>query len=60
MADTWNDDDVYTLIAMYEDCPSLRDPTNADYKNRIQKQHLEQEIATALDKPGTYDTESHF
>ena len=60
MADAWNDDDVFTLIAMYEDCPSLWDPTSTEYKNKIQKQKWEEEIATALDKPGTYDPESRF
>ena len=38
---------------------SLWDPTNSDYKNKIHK-HLEQEIAIALGKPGTYVTESRF
>jgi len=56
MADVWMDDDLYMLISMYEQHPHLCDPSMriAEYKNKVHKQNVEEEIVGALEKLGKY------
>jgi len=57
MEDLWSDVDVVTLINFYEEntswntsCP--HDVTSAEYRNKVKKRLLEQQISDTLQKPG--------
>jgi len=52
MEDLWSDADVVTLINFYEENTCLHDVTSAEYRNKVKKRVLEQQISDMLQKPG--------
>ena len=55
----WKDKECFKLIQLYELNSVLYDPRDRNYRNRDLKRQKENEIATALEKPGKKPTRSH-
>ena len=59
MESEWKDEECFKLIQLYELNSVLYDPRDRNYRNRDLKRQKENEIATALEKPGKKPTRSH-